>query len=151
MKKQDFTDLNYQLGQYVGEYIVAKHLLTLSTDMITSNRVVDVSDEDSKKHEIIENELDKTYTFFGGDGDSTKQFEAFKQFNHELARKYLPEKLDCLVPTVHPTDMELFKDGITHSIWDCDMSWYDLCDDFYKSNGVGSWADYIFLKLSIDE
>jgi len=151
MKKENLKDLNYQLGRYVGEYIIIQHLLTLSTDMIKSNRVVDVSKEDNETHNVISNELNKTYKFNGGDGNSTEKFKAYKKFNHELARKYLPEKLDCLVPTVYPTNMKLFENGISHALRDCDYSWYELCEDFYKSNGVGSWADYIFLKLSIDE
>jgi len=140
-------DLNYQLGIYVGEYIVSHKLLTLSTDMLKSNCIIEVSVEDKLKHTEIRQSLNKTYKFEGGDGNSSEKFEVYKNFNHELAKKYLPKKINCLVPKVYISDMGLFKKGIDTSLWDSDLCWYKIVDDFYKS--TNGWADYVFLELNV--
>jgi hypothetical protein len=82
------SDLNYQLGVYVGEVIEFRYLPTLSTDMLKTRNVVEVSPEDAERHRIVSEALNKTYKFNGGDGDGKKEFKVYKALNHELARLY---------------------------------------------------------------
>ena len=145
------TDLNYQLGTYVGEVIEFRYLPTLSTDMLKTCNVIEVSLEDAQRHEIVSEALHKTYKWAGGSGDSKKEFEEYKSLNSELARKYLPEKLECMVPKVHPTDMEQFLEGLKDQIWDTDRSHYWPEDDFYREGHEMGHSDYIVLTLKINE
>ena len=46
----------YQLGYYVGEYIVSRFLPTLSTDIIQSRRVINVSEEDTEENKRLDSE-----------------------------------------------------------------------------------------------
>lgn len=145
------SDLNYQLGTYVGEVIEFRYLPTLSTDGLKTHNVIEVSPEDAERHRIVSEALNKTYKFNGGNGDSQKEFEAFKALNHELARKYLPEKLECMVPKIQPTDMKQFHEGLKDQIWDTDRSWYWPEDDFYVKGHEMGHSDYIVLTLKIND
>jgi hypothetical protein len=144
----DVKDLNYQLGMYVGEHITRKYLPTLSTDALKTYTEIQVSEEDAERHRIVDQTLWKT------DPRSTtrqEKFEVYKALNNELARKYLSEKLECLVPKIYPTDMDIFKEGLMDQIWNTDLSHYWPEDDFYREGHKEGWADYIILTLKISE
>ena len=143
----DFKNLNYQLGMYVGEYITRKFLPTLSTDMLKTYTEIQVSEEDAERHRIVDEALYKT------DPRSTtrqEKFNVYKALNNELARKYLSEKLECIVPKIYPTDMATFKEGLMDQLWNTDLSHYWPEDDFYREGHKEGWADYIILTLTID-
>ena len=143
----NIKDLNYQLGQYVGEHITRKYLPTLSTDALKTYTEIQVSEEDAERHRIVDEALWKT------DPRSTnrqEKFEVYKALNNELARKYLSEKLDCLVPKIYPTDMDVFREGLKDQLWDTDLSHYFPEDDFYREGHKEGWADHIILTLQID-
>ena len=152
MRRQpDFKNLNYQLGVYVGEYITTKYLPTLSTDMLKTYTEIQVSQQDAERHKEVDEALSKTRKYNGGDGNSEQAFAAYKALNNELARKYLSQKLECLVPKVYPTDMDLFKEGLQDQLWDTDLSHYWPEDGFYKQGYKYGWADYIILTLKIND
>jgi hypothetical protein len=146
----DVKDLNYQLGQYVGEHITRKYLPTLSTDMLKTYTEIQVSEEDTERHRLVDEALTKTYKWRGGDDNSKQAFEVYKALNDELAKKYLPEKLDCLIPKIYPTDMDIFKEGLMDQLWNTDLSHYWPEDDFYREGHKEGWADHIILTLKID-
>lgn len=150
-REPDFKNLNYQLGVYVGEYITTKYLPTLSTDMLKTYTEIQVSQQDAERHREVDETLSKTRKYNGGDGNSEQAFAAYKALNNELARKYLSQKLECLVPKVYPTDMNLFKEGLQDQLWDTDLSHYWPEDDFYKQGYKYGWADYIILTLKIND
>jgi hypothetical protein len=147
-REPDFKDLNYQLGIYVGEHITFKYLPTLSTDMMHTNTRVQVSEEDAERHRIVDEILFKTDP---RSTDRQEKFEVYKALNNELAKKYLPEKLTCLVPKIYPTDMDIFKEGLYDQLWDTDLSHYFPEDDFYTVGHKEGWADHIILTLKISE
>lgn len=146
----NIKDLNYQLGMYVGEHITRKYLPTLSTDALKTYNEIQVSEEDAERHKLADEVLMKTYNHKWRTGDSEKEFAVFKALNNELAKKYLPEKLDCLVPKIYPTDMDVFKEGLKDQLWDTDLSHYLPEDDFYREGHKEGWADHIILTLQID-
>lgn len=147
-RNPDVKDLNYQLGIYVGEYITRRYLPTLSTDMLKTHTEIQVSQEDAEKHEQISNALKDAWD---KKQPSEEAFSVYKSFNNELARKYLSEKLQCLVPKIYPTDMDKFKQGLKDQLWDTDLSHYWPEDDFYKQGHQMGWADYIILTLKINQ
>lgn len=148
-REPDFKDLNYQLGMYVGEYITWKYLPVLSTDMLMTNTVIPVSQEDAVRHRIVDQTL--TRSNYNNKADRQEKFEVYKALNNELARKYLSEKLDCLVPKVYPTDMDKFKEGLMDQLWNTDLSHYLPEDDFYQVGHEMGWADHIILTLKIND
>ena len=150
-REPDFKDLNYQLGMYVGEHITFKYLPTLSTDMMHTNTRVQVSEEDAERHRIVDEALHNTWKINKGSENSVKEFEVYKALNNELARKYLPEKLTCLIPKIYPTNIDTFKEGLSDQLWDTDLSHYFPEDDFYTVGHKEGWADYIILTLKISE
>lgn len=150
MKREpNVKDLNYQLGQYVGEHIAFKCLPTLSTDMLKTYTEIQVSQEDAERHNEALGALNIAYKL--GNGDTKSAFATYKALNNELARKYLSQKLECLVPKVYPTDMSIFKEGLQDQLWDTDLSHYWPEDDFYKQGHKEGWADYIILTLKIND
>ena len=150
-REPNVKDLNYQLGNYVGEHITRRFLPTLSTDMLKTHTIVEVSEEDAERHKIADQNLGKTYEYRGGNGDGKKEFAIYKALNNEFARKYLLKKLECPIPRVYITDMEAFKDGLYSQLWNTDLSHYFPKDDFYKQGHEMGWADYIILTLEINE
>jgi hypothetical protein len=149
-REPKFKDLNYQLGMYVGEHITLKYLPVLSTDVLKTYTEIQVSREDTRRHKIVHETLLRTSKWNGGDGNSTEAFKVYKALNDELARKYLSEKLDCLVPKVYPTDMDKFKEGLMDQLWDTDLSHYFPEDGFYQVGHEMGWADHIILTLKIN-
>ena len=149
-REPNIKDLNYQLGLYVGEYITRRFLPTLSTDMLKTYTIVEVSEEDAERHKVVNEALIKTYKWSGGDDNSEEAFEVYKALNNELARKYLSEKLECMVPKIYPTNMDTFKEGLKDQLWDTDLSHYFPEDDFYKQGHEMGRADYIILTLKIN-
>ena len=149
-------DLNYQLGMYVGEYIAALILPTLSTDTLKSRTVVEVSADDTILHDEISDTLHAVYEENWGNGTgalrnaSSDEFEAYRNYNHELAEKYLDKKLKCTVPKVFPTDMKQFRDGLEVCLWNTDLSWYWPMDDYFEQTDEMAWCTYITLTLQID-
>jgi hypothetical protein len=143
----DIKDLNYQLGMYVGEYITRRFLPTLSTDAIKSYVEIEVSQEDAERHEQVYDALKDAWDI---KGSSEEAFNVYKALNDELARKYLSEKLECMVPKIYPTDMEKFKEGLYDQLWNTDLSHYFPEDDFFKQGHGLGWADYVILTLKIN-
>ena len=151
-RNPDVKDLNYQLGMYVGEYITLKYLPTLTTDSLRTHTQISVSEEDIEKHKRVQETLSKAWFKRKGNKEvNTKvEFESYKNLNNELAKKYLPEKLECLIPKIYPTNIDKFKEGLMDQLWDTDLSHYWPEDDFYKHGHELGWADFIILTLKID-
>lgn len=138
-------DLNFQLGYVIGRYIVETQLPTLSTDMKPGKVIVEVSAEDAARHKVIDSILNATYKL----RDSKKEAEAFehyKNINNELAKKYLKEKLEVIIPYTKPENIEEYRKGVNYALWDCDFSWYEADTDFFKFYGEfeEDEDDYLF-------
>jgi len=101
----------FQLGEYVGMYIVDQ-LPTLSTDLERSKNVIQVFEEDSTKLHEIEKKR-----------DNWEEYNAFQKY---LNKKYLPKKCECYVSALNILDEAEFKGGLTVSLWDSDICSYDL-------------------------
>ncbi len=122
--------MDYQLGYYVGEHIVNRYLPTLSTDMLQSNRVIKVSEEDSVENDRLDKEWYSTTRYqknYDGKNDvNNEKWELYHQHNKMLEQKYLPKKLDCHLRLLKINDEKEFKEGLHSSLWDCDMCSYNI-------------------------
>lgn len=121
----------YQLGYYVGLDIVRRYLPTLSTDMLQTLNVIEVSNEDSLENERLDTEWYVTTRHGGGwngvdeNGDKEK-WETYHQHNKMLEKKYLPNPLKCHMDILNIQDMDDFKQGLKLALWDCDMCSYNI-------------------------
>jgi hypothetical protein len=119
-----------ELGYYVGEHIVNRYLPTLSTDMLQSNIVIKVSEEDSVENNRLDKEWYSTTRHqknYDGENDGNgEKWELYKQHNKMLEQKYLPKKLDCHLRLLKINDEKEFKEGLRSSLWDCDMCSYNI-------------------------
>ena len=127
----DNLDMDYQLGYFVGEKIVTNYLPTITTDGITSRNCIKVSEEDTIENKRLDDEWFST-TRYGSNhnkedknGDKEK-WDLYYQHNKMLERKYLPPTLTCHLPLIRFVNETQFKEGIKHSLWDCDMCSYNI-------------------------
>jgi hypothetical protein len=147
------TDPNYFIGQLVGEIIHIKYLPTLETDMIDTNNRVRITDV----AELSENlRLDKLMRDIILERSSITNMQEYKvahanwlAHTNMLAKKYLPEKLECKVTQFEVTDVDLFKKGLDDYLWDCDVSWYVAKDDFLQPNFKDAWCTTLILTRAI--
>ena len=148
MDRKSFSE-SYQLGELVGDIIYDRYLPTLSTDMLKSNHIVEVTDKDDlDKFHKLEQILDNSYTFNGGDGNSTEAHKNWLDHVNTLADKYLTETIECAIPMITPSNMEEFKEGLRDYLWQTDMSWYMPEDNFFKPNSKYGIYSFIILTLT---
>jgi hypothetical protein len=148
--------LNYQLGVYVGEYIVALHLPTLSTDMLLTRTIIEVSPEETAEWEILEKPQQIYISSKDPDREAkeearTKRFYENRKWYHKLEEKYLPETIKVRVPRVVPTNMKQFTKGIEDVLWDCDRSHYKIKEGFFEQTINLAWCSYIILTRHIEK
>jgi hypothetical protein len=128
---RDFKELSTQLGYYIGEYIVHRYLPTLSCDSLHSYNSIKVTDEEEAEHERLEKEwFSKTHAG-GSRGDyenSKTEWEQLRAYANMLKIKYIPEKLECYLPVLDMSDLDIdsFKQGLGVSLWDCDFCYYSI-------------------------
>jgi hypothetical protein len=122
---------NYQLGFYVGLEIVNSYLPTLSTDMLQTRNVIQVSGKDMLKNIRLNEEWFET-TRNGGNwngkdenGDKEK-WDLYHQHNKMLERKYLPNPLICRLSLLNIQNESEFKNGLRDTLWDCDLCSYNI-------------------------
>lgn len=127
--------LEYQLGYFVGDYIVDHYLPTLSTDPIRSKNCIEVSDEDFMENERLSTTWSNRYEW--GKFPDIKQennvnslWEAYRAHSEKLSKKYLPEVLKCTFNPINVENLDEFKKGIADALWDSDICAYstDLND-----------------------
>ena len=127
IERNKAESLESQLGYFVGEYIVHRNLPTLSTNLMRSRKVIQVSEEDAKENERLNAEWFETVRVSGKMDDGSKEkWEKLYNHNKMLNKKYLPEKLVCYLKPLNIANVEEFKKGIIFSLWNCDMCSYDL-------------------------
>jgi hypothetical protein len=128
VERKKNTTLTYQLGHYVGAEIFNCYLPTLSSDMLHSRKVIEISEEDSKENKRLESEWYST-TKYGSNRDLEKckeNWDLYYAHNKMLEKKYLPDPLECHLDILNVEDWEEFKKGLIDYLWNCDMCSYSL-------------------------
>lgn len=122
MKEKE--NLSYQLGYYVGEYIVYRYLPTISCEDM-GLRPIQVTDEEKKEYDKLSDVwFHKRYSDKKTKGEI--EWQDYQKYRRKLIEKYIPEKLDCHLPLldIDNLEMESFKDGVGTALWQSDMSYY---------------------------
>jgi hypothetical protein len=149
------TDPNYYMGQLVGQIILIKYLPTLETDLIQTNKRVKITDEnDLKENQRLDEIIFSKMGYPHMEKEYSEAHGLWLAHTKMLAKKYLPEKLECRVTQIEITDVDSFKQGLDDYLWDCDVSWYVAKDDFLKSNinesgGINIWCTTIVLTRTV--
>jgi hypothetical protein len=149
---KQLKESNYYIGQLVGQIIHIKYLPTLETDMIHTNNRVRITDETELSENLRLNKLmddileTRGITYMQEYGIAHANWLAHTNI---LAKKYLPEKLECRVTQFEVTDVDSFKEGLDDYLWDCDVSWYVAKDDFLQPNFEGAWCTTIILTRTV--
>jgi hypothetical protein len=154
MRRKEFYDtIDYILGSYIGEYIVNDFLVTLSTDLIRTKNVIQVSAEDTAKLKALNDAWfpvalkDKTI----GNTESKDEWEAMQEFYQYLAKKYLPEELVIKLPFPDVHHIDHVKEAIRDVLWDCDCCSYciEKNEDIVIEHEYGTGVGFIRLKRSV--
>lgn len=127
-EQKDKLTSEYQFGYYVGEDIVRRFLPTITTDSLLTRTQIKVSDEDSEENKRLYDEWWET-SKYGSNPDVNKNkenWDLYHQHNKMLEKEYLPNPLKCHMSLMNIRDEKDFKEGLIHSLWDCDMCSYSL-------------------------
>ena len=138
----------------VGEYIIALHLPTLSTDMLTSRTIIQVSEEETAEWESLAKNEEPFYFKTRTEEEEESYLMVFyenRKWYHKLEEKYLPETIKVPVPRIIPTNIEEFGKGIEDALWNCDMSHYRIVDGFFEQTSSYAWCSYIILTRHIEK
>jgi hypothetical protein len=136
-------DLNYQLGTLAGSIIYEKYLPTLSTDMMQSNVVIQVTDEAYlSEHNRFNHLFDSV---LGNEDEFKKIHKEWLEFYKPMSRKYLPETIKCKIEKIKPTNIEQFKKGLNDYLWNTDLSHYLAEEGFFLPNVKYAWCSTIIL------
>jgi hypothetical protein len=122
-----FMTAEYQLGMYVGQYIVLKYLPTLSISEIQTRNVIQVFDEDEAEYKALD-ALWTKYVFLPQTEENKKLSEAawapMIECYERMIKKYMPQKLVCHLAPLNIVNVDEFKKGISNILWDCDCCSY---------------------------
>jgi len=144
------TNESYDLATLAGEIILLKYLPTLETDMLKTNVIVKISATELIEEKRLHDILDNSYSFNGGDGNSEHNHKIWLSYIKILAEKYLPKKIECVIPCITPKDLKQFKEGLCDFLWDTDLSWYIPADDCFISQERGARCSTVIIELKIE-
>ena len=147
------VSMDWQLGFYVGEYIVSHYLPTLSTDMIYSKNVIKVSEEDEVENKRLDDEWFKITKYkenWSSEEHSGKdKWDEYFKHNKMLEKKYLPPVLECVIGLIRIDNMKNFKDGLRTTLWNCDMCSYNIDEENIEiENDMLNGFTHIKFKLN---
>lgn len=130
-KIMEETNLDNQLGFFIGEYIYFTTLPTLSSDFGTTRNCIKVTEEEEVKERDLSSVWHDLYSSTkGSDEDkketSKKAWDDYQEFRNLLKDKYLPSEIRTLVPCLRIENMEEFKQGLIDSLWNSDVCQYSL-------------------------
>lgn len=148
MDKEQLPTSSYIIGKLIGEIIYLKYLPTLNIDLLRTNKVINVAEEEKKEID----ELNKLYVSYMHNKDykleASKAFKILRYKHGLLAKKYLPNELECYFDKITVYNTDDFKKGLTDYLWNTDLSWYDVGENFFVQE---DYHTKIILTLRIDE
>jgi hypothetical protein len=124
------SSIEVSLGIYVGQYIIDYYLPTISTDMLLSRKVIEVSEEEKIEYERLhKNWWDKYHDKrCSKKNEAEEEWKEYQDYIKLLHKKYLPETLVCYVPRfdINVEKIDDIKEAIRGSLWNCDLCNYSL-------------------------
>ena len=150
LERKSKLTLAYQLGFYVGEQIVDKHLPTLSVDMLKTRKNISVTCAEGDECRRLDDVwYKKRMESRDDDKHSETEWNALRAYHEMLEAKYLPSTVEChfSLLNINEENMSDFKKGIGDSLWDCDCSHYSTKpEDIEVKADEEGWFTIITLK-----
>jgi len=151
-KKQiEELSLEYQLGQYVGEYIVYRTLPTLSCDDITTRNTIQVSEEETNELKRL-NDIwfNKVWNFRGTEEEkkeaTKEEWNNLRTYQKMLDDKYYPPTIQSHLSPLNVKDMNEFKRGLIDCLWSSDCCSYSLKEEDIL---IETNDDYLFTTITL--
>lgn len=135
--------LNEQIGLLIGENIVRDKLITLSTDMLKSDNVIEV---DNNLSDIWKKMHDTCFKLSRAkkEDEYTKMFyENLAWYKKNIEQVYLPKEITYHSHAYYTNEKEFIR-GIELALWDCDMSHYR-----FHNIKKGKYTNTIILKYEL--
>lgn len=136
--------LDWQLGMMTAEYVIATELPTLSTDMLKTRNVIEVSSDLAAEWKQMEDAYNSLG--YGNEGAEELFYANLKWYKRNIEDRYLEDELKILVPKISPENLEEFASGFETALWNCDLSHYSY-SGFEQTDEI-AWCSYIILKRS---
>lgn len=124
---------DYNFGNWVGTEI-SRDLPVLETDIIHTNYIIKVSEEDRLEHsrlyniwsdKIWSNKISNKVENSNNDETSSSDWENLKSHMDYLKYKYLEKKVFYSIESkIKIKDVDLFLKGISEALWDSDICNY---------------------------
>lgn len=131
----------------IGEFIYYQYLPTLNIDLLKSNHVINVNDEETAEYERLHDIYWSTCQKPELKSENHIAFKTMRTYCRNLERKYLPNTLECGIPVdlSNIKNLNNVKLGIRESLWNCDICTYNIDIDkiiitktpegyYYKTN-----------------
>ena len=132
--------LEYQLGVFIGEFIIGNYLPTLNIDSLLTHTVINVTEDEKNKYDELN---DLWFKSVRGDKDiSNTNWNNMRRFQLEMENKYLPPVIECYVPGFDVQDYVTLKEGIRESLWDSDLCHYSIDVDNIDINEYDEKINY---------
>lgn len=169
----------YSLGALIGEFLISKHIPSLSCNQCTNN-VIQVTWGEAEEYRRLEeawysklhserHKLKDVEGLKSWEKDNEAQKAAEKEWNENmkyryiLKEKYLPHFIKCDIPHVDFSNEEInnqIKKGLIDTLWDWDFCEWSLDDkDIVFENEEWKYGEdkehsmrftYVTLKLSLE-
>ena len=137
------------LGEYIANYLIARHIPSLSCNACTVN-TIPVSLEESAEYKRLD---DAWFYKSIRKLESSTEWNDLTAYRYRLKKKYLPhELLNCRIPLIdlsNPKTKARIKKALIAALWD-----WDFCEWSLESKDVELYSDeyssYVKLKLCLD-
>lgn len=121
-------NLIYTLGLIVGDYIIATSLPTLSTDLLKTRTVIEVSEELTKEWKKREENWWSNLDEDKKNGNKIF-YENLDWYKKNIEEKYLNDELLVHCDRIERIlDKQSFIGGLNEALWDSDLSHYKAVD-----------------------
>lgn len=156
-RKYEPLSLEFQLGHYIGDYIVEKFLPTLSTSAST-HTIIEVTKEEYAEYERLDKDWWEAIHPNGQANSNVdsgkKEWNHLRAFVKMLEEKYLPKTLECHIPrlsSVSEENMLKLKKGIANALWNSDVCCYSCnTEDIEISTEEDDFFTIVRLKLATE-
>ena len=134
-----------QIGLLVGDKVV-NMLPTLSTDMLNSDFIIEVSVKLSDEWHNRNDKWIKSTRTADKELSSKIFYENLAWYKENIEKVYLPEEKEFIIRDYYLEEFneEMIK-GFNEAIWDCDLSHYT-----YFSHEISNFGSFLKIKMKYD-
>ena len=119
-KKFERLSLDYQLGYYIGLYILMNRMPSLPINIFAyKNSHVKISIDEKLEYEKLEQEYEKSE-------EDEKKLEALNNYELILEKKYLPNPYVCKLDLIKFENEIEFRRGLSVGLYNQEVQYYNI-------------------------